>query len=93
MKVLFVFRGLDLTMKAGFERGSSSGPPSRAQGLRPPSEQGLLSGQESMALIYASVLAFISIVSFISQGPFLQLWNEKLGCHRGIKGLREQQIL
>lgn len=26
MKVLFVFRGLDLTtMKAGFERGSSSG--------------------------------------------------------------------
>lgn len=46
VKVIFAFRGLYLTMKAGFEKGSSSGS-------EDPSEHDLLLGKECMALIYA----------------------------------------
>lgn len=55
VKVIFAFRGLDLTMKAGFEKGRSSGINTYLPGPKvlDPSEQDLLLGKECMALIYA----------------------------------------
>lgn len=61
VKVIFAVRGLDLTVKAGFEKGSSSGSETTdtylpGPKILDPSEQDLqdlLLGKECMALIYA----------------------------------------
>lgn len=79
VKVIFIFRGGKMSwpyLARRFARGSSSGSESTdihfpgPRVLDPRGEQGLLSGKESVSLIYMSVLA-AAMSRLISQGPLL----------------------
>lgn len=88
VKVIFVFRGLDLTREAGFERGSSAG--SENTDIRLPGPKvldsqraSLPSGEESLARIPTSVLASLS--SFFSRALFSGCGRKNLAALEELK--------